>query len=66
MVPCHRVASALVYQADGTEVDTVVVDGRVLLEGRRATWLEPGEEPALLAEAQAASERIAAEAGMAV
>jgi atrazine chlorohydrolase/5-methylthioadenosine/S-adenosylhomocysteine deaminase/melamine deaminase len=66
MVPCHSVASALVYQADGTEVDTVVVDGRVLLEGRRASWLEPDQERALLADAQAASERIAADAGMAV
>jgi atrazine chlorohydrolase/5-methylthioadenosine/S-adenosylhomocysteine deaminase/melamine deaminase len=66
MVPCHSVASALVYQADGTEVDTVVVDGRVLLAGRRPTWLSPEDERQLLAEAQAASERIAAEAGLAV
>jgi cytosine/adenosine deaminase-related metal-dependent hydrolase len=64
LVPRHSIASVLVYQADGTEVDTVVVDGRVLLRGRRATWLEEGGERALLAAAQAASERIAAEAGL--
>jgi cytosine/adenosine deaminase-related metal-dependent hydrolase len=62
MVPCHDVASALVYQAYGTEVDTVVVDGRTLLEGRRLVGMAPDEERELLAKAQAASERIAAEA----
>jgi cytosine/adenosine deaminase-related metal-dependent hydrolase len=59
MVPCHSVASALVYQASGTEVDTVVVDGRILLEGRRQARLGPDAERELLAAAQAASERIA-------
>jgi cytosine/adenosine deaminase-related metal-dependent hydrolase len=65
LVPCHSVASVLVYQADGTEVDTVVVDGRVLLEGRRPPDMGPGEEVELLASAQAASERIAGEARLA-
>jgi cytosine/adenosine deaminase-related metal-dependent hydrolase len=62
MVPCHDVAFALVYQAYGTEVDTVVVDGRTLLEGRRLVGMAPDEERELLAKAQAASERIAADA----
>jgi cytosine/adenosine deaminase-related metal-dependent hydrolase len=62
LVPRHSLASVLVYQAYGTEVDTVIVDGRVLLQGRRVTWLAPDEERELLAGAQAASERIAAEA----
>lgn len=65
LVPCHNLASVLVYQADGTEVDTVVVDGRVLLEGRRMTAMAPGQEAELLARAQAASERIATEARLA-
>jgi cytosine/adenosine deaminase-related metal-dependent hydrolase len=65
LVPCHNLASVLVYQADGTEVDTVVVDGRVLLEGRRATGMAPGDEAELLASAQAASERIASDARLA-
>jgi cytosine/adenosine deaminase-related metal-dependent hydrolase len=65
LVPCHSVASVLVYQANGTEVDTVVVDGRVLLEGRRMPAMAEGEEAQLLARAQAASERIAAAARLA-
>ena len=61
--PRHSVASVLVYQANGSEVDTVVVDGRVLLEGGRVV-LRPGEddEDTLRARVQAASERIAAAA----
>jgi len=43
----------------------VVVDGRVLLEGRRPPEMGPGEEAELLARAQAASERIAGEARLA-
>ncbi len=55
----------LAYRADGTEVDTVVVDGRVLLEGRRPPEMGPGEEAELLARARAASEGIAGEARLA-
>jgi cytosine/adenosine deaminase-related metal-dependent hydrolase len=62
MVPCHSVASTLVYQASGTEVDTVVVDGRLLLEGRRQTGLDAAAERELLGAAQGASERIATDA----
>jgi cytosine/adenosine deaminase-related metal-dependent hydrolase len=65
LVPCHSLASVLVYQANGTEVDTVVVDGRILLEGRRVPAMAPGEEDELLASAQAASERIATQARLA-
>jgi atrazine chlorohydrolase/5-methylthioadenosine/S-adenosylhomocysteine deaminase/melamine deaminase len=65
LVPCHSIASVLVYQANGTEVDTVVVDGRVLLEGRRMTAMDRGEEDALLARAQAASEHVATQARLA-
>ena len=66
MVPWHSIASALVYQADGTEVETVVIGGRVVLDGRRMDGLPPDRERGLLAGAQAASERIAARAGLRV
>ena len=39
MTPAHDVISNVVYAADGGCVDTVVCDGRVLMEGRRV----PGE-----------------------
>ena len=35
LVPCHNIPSVLVYQANGSEVDTTVVAGRVLMEGGR-------------------------------
>jgi hypothetical protein len=56
------VASALVYQASGAEVDTVVVDGRILLEGRRQAGMDAAAERELLDAAQGASERIASDA----
>lgn len=59
MVPRQSVASVLVYQALGDEVDTVVVDGRVVMEGRRVPWLDDVAEQALLERAQAASDRVA-------
>ncbi len=65
LVPRHNLASVLVYQAYGTEVDTVIVDGRTLLEGRRVTAMAPGEERELLATAQVASEHVATEARLA-
>jgi len=57
LVPRHSVASVLVYQATGTEVDTVLVDGRVVLRDRQPVWLPPGAEAELLARAQDASDR---------
>jgi atrazine chlorohydrolase/5-methylthioadenosine/S-adenosylhomocysteine deaminase/melamine deaminase len=64
MAPCHSVASALVYQAYGNEVDTVLVDGRVLMRDRRLSFLDDAEEQALVADAQQASEGIVERAGM--
>lgn len=62
MAPRQSTASAIVYQADGSEVRTVVVYGRVLLRDRIGTWLPPEAEQALLADVRAASARILAEA----
>jgi cytosine/adenosine deaminase-related metal-dependent hydrolase len=61
--PLHNLASVLVYQANGSEVDTVIVDGEILLEGG-AVVARGAHDPADVAErAQAASERIARCAG---
>lgn len=62
--PLHHVPNALVYQANGSEVQTVIVDGRIIMEDRRLAFLEPGEERELYARAQAASEAIARRAGL--
>jgi cytosine/adenosine deaminase-related metal-dependent hydrolase len=64
LVPRHSVASVLVYQALGDEVQTVVIDGRIVLRDRQPAWLTPGQEQELIDRAQATSLRVAAAAGL--
>ena len=40
MIPANNLVSALVYSATGAEVDTVIVDGKVLMAGRRLTTID--------------------------
>jgi cytosine/adenosine deaminase-related metal-dependent hydrolase len=63
-VPRFSIPSVLVYQCYGNEVDTVVVDGEVLMEGRRLTKMSAEEEADLLVSAQQASEDVVERAGM--
>ena len=61
--PRHLLAATIVHQAQSSDVRTVLVDGRVVLDERHPTFL--AEEPAQLHErAQRASEAIVARAGM--
>lgn len=62
--PCHHVPAVLVYQANGSEVDTTIVDGKVLMHKRRLKLLSDQGEEALLNSAQKASEDIIVRAGM--
>jgi 5-methylthioadenosine/S-adenosylhomocysteine deaminase len=50
----HDPIRSLVEYASGTDIDTVIVDGRTLIEGRRAVALD---ERALLASVQESGER---------
>lgn len=61
MQPVWRAASALVYNANGGDVDTVIVDGRVLMQGKRVTCLD---EAALLAECRRAARALLKRAGV--
>ncbi len=63
-VPLFSVASVLIYQASGEEVDSVIVDGRLLMRDRTLTLLDPDEERQLVASAQKASEEIVDRAGL--
>jgi cytosine/adenosine deaminase-related metal-dependent hydrolase len=63
--PAHSIASTIVYQALGGEVDTVIVDGRILLEGGELACMSAEEEMAFLASAQQASSDVLQRAGMA-
>jgi 5-methylthioadenosine/S-adenosylhomocysteine deaminase len=60
-MPVHRVPSALVYNASAGEVDTVIVDGQVLMRHRQILCVD---EKALLAEARTACARLFERAGM--
>lgn len=53
MVPVHNLTSNLVYSASGAMVDTVICDGRILMQGG---YVE-GEEQ-IIAEARAVAERL--------
>ncbi len=54
-MPVHHAQSALVYNASGPDVHTVIVDGRVLLDAGRLTTLD---EAALLAECRRRASRL--------
>ncbi|MBE2240973.1 MAG: amidohydrolase [Caldilineaceae bacterium] len=59
-IPVHDPVATLVYSAGQSNVETVVVDGRVLMEGGRFTQLD---EAQLLRDAQRAAQTLAARAG---
>lgn len=61
MVPLHDAPSALVWAANGGDVDTVVVDGRVLMRARRVLTMD---ESAVVADAEARKEKMLEQAGV--
>ncbi len=61
MQPVWSVPSALVYNANGGDVDTVIVDGRVLMAAKRVVCLD---EAALLDECRRAAKALLRRAGI--
>jgi 5-methylthioadenosine/S-adenosylhomocysteine deaminase len=59
--PLHDPVATLVYSATGASADTLIVDGRMIMEGRRVLTMD---EEAVLAESQAVAESIARRAGL--
>lgn len=59
--PLHNPVANLVYSATGTSVDTVLVDGKVLMEGGRVLMFD---EQKILSEAQRRSTEVAERAGL--
>jgi 5-methylthioadenosine/S-adenosylhomocysteine deaminase len=60
-MPVHRPESALVYNAVGPDVGTVIVDGRILLDAGQVTVLDEG---ALLEECRQAARDLLERAGV--
>ncbi len=61
VAPVHRVMSALVFNATPADVRHVIVDGRVVVEDGRATFVDEGE---LIAEATTMAGEVFARAGV--
>ncbi len=61
LTPLWDVANALVYATDGRNVDTVIVDGRVVMEGRRVLTID---EAALYARVRELAPGLVARAGL--
>jgi 5-methylthioadenosine/S-adenosylhomocysteine deaminase len=64
MTPLHDPVSALVYQTTGAEVDTVIVDGEILLHQGVLTRMTAAEESGLRHEAQLRSRDILRRTGL--
>jgi atrazine chlorohydrolase/5-methylthioadenosine/S-adenosylhomocysteine deaminase/melamine deaminase len=65
-VPAHDLAATIVFQAYGNEVDTVLVDGAVVMRGRVLSFLPtPAAEAALLRDAGERADAILARSGIA-
>lgn len=60
MVPLYRAVSAIVYCANGGDVDTVIVDGRIIMEGRH---LKTVDEVEIIRRAQEVGESLVKKAG---
>ena len=39
-IPANNIVSGLVYSSKGSEVETVIVDGKVLMEDRKLTTID--------------------------
>jgi len=61
IMPVHRVPSALVYNASSRDVDTVIVDGRILMRDKEIAFLD---EKALLVRARQACTNLFERAGV--
>ncbi len=62
-MPVHRVPSALVYNASVRDVDTVIVDGRILMQNKQILFLD---EKALLVRARQTCANLFERAGVVV
>jgi len=60
LIPMHNVPSLLVYSANGNDVDTVIVDGRVIMDHRKILTVDEEE---ILRKAQEAFEGLLGRSG---
>jgi cytosine/adenosine deaminase-related metal-dependent hydrolase len=63
LLPLHDPVSAVVWAANGSDVDTVLIDGQIVMEGRRVLTMEEGT---ILKEAEQRKEKIMKQSGVQV
>jgi cytosine/adenosine deaminase-related metal-dependent hydrolase len=63
LTPCYDPVSTLVYAAHGSDVDTVVVDGQILMQHRKMQTLD---EEAVVAEARTRAVEVTRRAGLVI
>jgi len=63
MVPVHDPASVVAWAANGEDVETVIIQGRMVMENRRVLTLDEGQ---ILKDAEARKEKILQQSGAAV
>jgi atrazine chlorohydrolase/5-methylthioadenosine/S-adenosylhomocysteine deaminase/melamine deaminase len=63
-VPVHDPVTTLVFQASGSEVDTVLIGGDVIMRHGQLSFLTDAEERDLCGDAQARGERLVLVAGL--
>jgi 5-methylthioadenosine/S-adenosylhomocysteine deaminase len=62
-MPVHKVPSALVYNVSTRDVDTVIVDGKVLMQSKKVLVVD---EKAVLAKARKVCQKLFERAGVSV
>jgi atrazine chlorohydrolase/5-methylthioadenosine/S-adenosylhomocysteine deaminase/melamine deaminase len=63
--PAHDLAATIVFQAYGSEVDNVLVNGEIVMRDRQLAFLDGQDEHAFLDDAAARSARILRDSGIA-
>jgi cytosine/adenosine deaminase-related metal-dependent hydrolase len=63
LTPCFDPVSTIVFAANGSDVDTVVVDGKILMQNRKVQTLD---EEAIVADARLRSLQVTQRAGLVI
>lgn len=64
LTPLHHIPNGLVFQAYGSEVETTIIDGKIIMEDRNLSFLDSKQEKELYIDAQKTSYEIAKRAGL--
>jgi 5-methylthioadenosine/S-adenosylhomocysteine deaminase len=61
MTPLFNIPNQLVYATDGHNVETVIIDGKIILKNRKLTHIK---ETDLISDSQSMAKRIAEKSGI--